>query len=283
MKSKQKRNKTSRLTMAQTSDRHRLYQTAVQDPQSEVPLIARIYKKLRGRPPLSLREDFCGTAYLSVQWCKSNSERTAIGVDLCEETLRWGEEHNVRPAGPSIARRVSLVHGNVLSTRTAPVDLACAFNFSYNCFKSRATLLEYLEAVRRGLKPDGMLVMDVYGGTEAMDVTEEERDVEGENFSYVWEQEKFDPITHDMLCHIHFNFSDGSRLDKAFSYDWRLWTLPELRELLTEAGFSKIHVFWEVFKQGDKDSEYLESTGRYKEVSEVENQESWVSYVFAER
>jgi hypothetical protein len=30
-----------------------------------------------------------------------------------------------------------------------------------------------------------------------------------------------------LVCHIHFDFEDGSRLERAFSYDWRLWSLPE--------------------------------------------------------
>ena len=48
-----------------------------------------------------------------------------------------------------------------------------------------------------------------------------------------------------MLCHIHFSFPDGSKIKKAFTYDWRLWTLPEIRELLLEAGFQRATVYWE--------------------------------------
>jgi len=32
-------------------------------------------------------------------------------------------------------------------------------------------------------------------------------------------------------------------LDRAFSYYWRMWTLPELQELLQEAGFVKVTVY----------------------------------------
>lgn len=31
------------------------------------------------------------------------------------------------------------------------------------------------------------------------------------------------------------------------AYDWRLWTLPEIRELLGEAGFSRSDVYWESY------------------------------------
>ncbi len=268
--------------MAEQADRHILYQKSVQDPQTEVELLEKKFKKLRGNKPMSLREDFCGTAFLSVHWCASHKRRTAVGVDLCADTLEWGRVHNVEPAGKKVAQRVQLIRGDVLNTHTDPVDLICAFNFSYNGFKTRDQLRTYFEAVRRNLNDQGVLVMDVYGGAEAIDSVVEDREVDDEDFTYVWEQERFNPITHETTCHIHFEFQDGSRLDRAFTYEWRLWTLPELRELLIEAGFTKLHVFWEEFEDTGDDSEYLEGTGRYVEVTEVENQESWICYLMAE-
>lgn len=270
-------------SMAELADRHVLYQKSVQDPKTEVELLQKKFKKLRGEKPMSLREDFCGTAFLSAYWCASHKRRTAVGVDLCADTLEWGRVHNVEPAGKKVAQRLQLIRGDVLQTHTEPVDLTCAFNFSYNGFKTRAQLRAYFEAARRSLNERGILVMDVYGGAEAIDSVVEDREVDDEDFTYVWEQERFNPITHETTCHIHFEFQDGSRMDRAFTYEWRLWTLPELRELLTEAGFSKIHVFWEEFEDSDEDSEYLEGTGRYVEVTEVENQESWICYLMAEK
>ncbi len=43
----------------------------------------------------------------------------------------------------------------------------------------------------------------------------------------------------ETLCHIDFKFEDGSVQKRAFSYDWRLWILPEIREVLAEAGFRR--------------------------------------------
>ncbi len=268
-------------SMGQQADRHMLYQQSVQDPGTEIELLTEKFVQLRARTPLSFREDFCGTAYLAVAWCKSDPHRTAFGVDWDRETLEWGRVHNLEPAGDDVARRVTLIQGDVLDTETPPVDLVCAFNFSYNGFKRREDLLAYFRAAHRALKSDGILAMDVYGGTEAIDVLEEEREIEGSDISYVWDQAKFDPITHHTVCHIHFDFPDGSRLERAFSYEWRLWSLPELRELLAEAGFSRTRVYWEEFEDTD-DDEYLEGTGRYVESTEVENQESWIAYLFAE-
>ena len=263
-------------------DRHDLYQKSVQDPETEINLMVEKYQKIRGRAPVSFREDFCGTAFLSVEWCKSNPENTAIGVDLCTETLEWGRQHNLEPAGKDISDRVTLVNANVLDVKEPQVDISCAFNFSYCIFKDRDTLRGYFEAAHKSLNQDGVFVMDIFGGSDAMDAMEEDREVDEEDFVYIWDQEKFNPVTNEIICNIHFQLADGTRLDQAFRYDWRLWSIPEVTELLKEAGFSAVHVYWEKFEDTDDDDEYLEGTGEYIEVTDVENQESWVSYIFAE-
>jgi len=269
-------------TQAQLADIHDLYQESVQAPEADVEFFIETYNKLRHKKPLIMREDFCGTALLSVKWCESDRERTAIGIDLDQPTLDWGHEHNIATATGDMAHRVKLVHANVLDDIDDKADITCALNFSYNIFKTRDELRAYFEAARRGLKKDGMLILDMFGGTETMDELEEERDVDDEDFTYVWDQHKFNPITHDILCYIHFNFPDGSGIRKAFTYDWRLWTIPEITELLQEAGFSKVRVFWEEFVEDEDDEDELEGTGNYFETTEEENQESWVNYIVAD-
>jgi len=275
--------KKKKPTMADTADLHELYEKSVQSPEADIEFFINTYKALRGREPLDMREDFCGTGYLSVEWCKSHPQRRAQGIDLDRPTLDWGLVHNVEPAGPDVASRVELVEKNVLDTTDFRADITCACNFSYNIFKTREALREYFEAAHKGLKEDGLFIMDVFGGTETMDILEEERDVDDEDFTYVWDQDKFNPITNEILCYIHFNFPDGSEIRKAFTYDWRLWQLPELSELLKEAGFNKVRVYWEEFVDDEDDPDELEGTGEYFEATEVENQESWVNYIVAEK
>lgn len=280
---KQNRN-TPSSSRAQSADIHDLYQQSVQAPEADIEFFTETYEQLRGKKPLTMREDFCGTALLSVEWCQSDPERLAFGIDLSEETLDWGREHNIIPAGESVAQRITLRHGNVLDPVEEKVDITCALNFSYCIFKTRDLLRQYFENARAGLAPDGILVLDLFGGTETIDILEEERDVDDADFTYVWDQDRYNPITNEILCYIHFNFPDGSKLERAFTYDWRLWTIPEVREILTEAGFSKVHVYWEEFEESDdEDDDELEGTGRYQDVEEVENQESWVIYIVAER
>ena len=52
-------------------------------------------------------------------------------------------------------------------------------------------------------------------------------------------------------------------MNKAFTYDWRYWSLPELTELLKEAGFADAQVFWD--KSNDNDTENYQPTRRAHE------------------
>ena len=51
-------------SMAAKADRHELYELSVQAPETDAATLAKLYKKLRKRHAMSLREDFCGTALL---------------------------------------------------------------------------------------------------------------------------------------------------------------------------------------------------------------------------
>ena len=99
-------------------DKHRLYQAAVQGPEGDIELFEGIYRGHRDRPPLALREDFCGTALFSVQWALTRPDRTALAIDLDAETLEWGRRNNLAAAGEAAAR-VTLVRADVRQVRRA--------------------------------------------------------------------------------------------------------------------------------------------------------------------
>lgn len=271
--------------MADTADRHILYQMSVQAAETEVEFFEDRFKELRGRTPQIMREDFCGTALLSVEWTKRGKKRQAIGVDICEDTLAWGVEHNLKPAGEDVESRIQLINENVVDVETDPADLICAMNFSYCVFKTRPAMINYFKNALNGLKDDGLLFLDLLGGTNTIDVCEEEREIEDSDITYVWEQAEFNPINNHMQCFIHFDFPDGSRIENAFEYNWRLWSIPELQEMLIDAGFSRVNVYWEEFEEDedDPDNDYLVGTGNYRKVTEVEQQESWLAYIVAEK
>lgn len=257
-------------TQAQRADRYVLYQEAVQDPEGDVPRLLRMYDRHFARAPMRLREDFCGSALLACAWVRHRRHHEATGIDLDPEPLAWGREHNLVRLDPEQQRRVRLVQDDVLQARVGPADVIAAFNFSYSVFKQRSQLLRYFRRARAGLAPEGIFVLDVYGGPEAQERRAETREYDG--FDYVWDQDLFDPISHHTRCLIHFEFRDGSRLRRAFEYDWRLWMLPELRDVLQEAGFDAVEVYWEGTERG-------EPNGVFRVRKHAEDDPAWVAYV----
>lgn len=255
----------------QTADRHRLYQASVQAPEADIEFFDSVYREHRGAAARDLREDFCGTALLSLTWVESGKRRRALGVDLDAATLEWGRAHNLAAVDEATRKRVRLVQADVRSVKRPKVDVACAMNFSFCVLKTRGELEAYLRAAFEGLRKAGVLVLELYGGTEAIVPIKERREVR--DFVYTWEQETFNPINRHTRCHIHFELPGGKRVERAFSYDWRLWTIPELREALSAVGFASSGVYWETVNDDG------EGTGEYVRTESQENQEGWLVYV----
>jgi len=252
---------------ARNSDRHDLYQRSVQAPEFEVEFFDKTFRKLRKRRPMSMREDFCGTALLCGHWVDSHKGRTALGVDIDPEVLAWGEENNLAPFGEP-GNRVRLAQRDVRQVTREKFDFVNAMNFSYWIFQQRQEMLRYFKAVRKSLVKDGIFFMDMYGGWESQEVMEEKRKIDG-GFTYVWDQHSFDPMTNEVVNYIHFRFKDGSQMKRAFKYVWRCWSMVEIRELLEEAGFRKLHIYWDV------------ADGSFRERKKVENQPGWLAYIAA--
>ncbi len=275
-KGKSKKKKKSYKLTAATADKHILYQNSVQDPDSDIKFIDRVFKKERGRKPRSLREDFCGTALMCAAWVKGKrgAKRRATGIDLDRPTLEWGITHNLDPIGED-AERITLLRQNVLDPVESKVDVSAAFNFSYCIFKTRDAMREYCVAARKGLKPNGAFFLDIHGGSE--NTIEIEEETEHKNFTYVWDQQPYDAINGESVRYIHFRFPDGTAIERAFKYDWRFWTIRELREILCEAGFRRVDIYWE----GSDDEG--EGNGIFRKVKKADQEESWIAYVVAWR
>ena len=115
---------------------------------------------------------------------------------------------------------------------------------------------------------------DMFGGPEAQEETKEKTKHKKHGFSYIWHQARFHPVTNFIRCHIHFHFKDGSKIKKAFTYEWRLWSIPEIRDLLLEAGFSEVEVYWE-----GTDKETGEGNGIYHKRDHAVDDPAWVVYI----
>lgn len=278
-KSKRKQAKRKRgKTMADKADKFDLYQQSVQHADHEVQFFDQAYKEEYKRKPASLREDFCGTFAVCCEWVKLGKKREAIGVDLCPETLQWGKDNNLAELSNSEQKRVTILEQDVREKNKPKVDVLAAQNFSFWIFKTRPEVIKYFKIARANLNDEGIMVMDMMGGGGCY--TEEHTDkrtiVKGKKgFKYHWEQARFNPVTADCSFYISFKFPDGSKLRRAFGYHWRFWTIPEVREMLAEAGFSASYVYWE---EEDEDGE---DTGEWRKAAEAPSHESWVAYIVA--
>lgn len=275
-KDKRKTNKQNKQSMADMADRHVLYEESVQCVEAEIDFVDETFKQLRGRTAKHLREDFCGTGNTSCEWVRRRNTNHAIGIDLDSEVLDWGRENKVAALKPAQAKRIELRNEDVLKAETDAMDIVLAMNFSYWLFEQRPLLQQYFERVRAALTDDGILFLDAFGGYDAPRVLKER--TKFKTHTYIWEQAAFNPVNNHMRCHIHFKMKDGSKLEKAFSYEWRLWSLPEIRELLLDAGFSKATVYW----QGD-DEETGEGDGEFYPTEEGEADAGWLAYIVAEK
>ncbi len=264
---KRSSSKRSSQTLAHGADKYALYERAVQDPPSTRELIEEIYKSRRNRAPRSLREDFCGTAALCVDWVLSKKDRRALGIDIDPAPLGYARRRKLPSLSESQRQRLRLVQQDVLVPDDQLHDVVVAFNFSYWTFHKRSDLLRYFLNAHAGLNKSGLFLLDLHGGPDAQYELEEATD--HEDFTYVWQQDIFDPIGNSTRCHISFSFPDDSRLDKAFTYDWRLWNLGELRDILHEAGFKRVDTWW------DGDDDLL------RPMKSATNNVSWVAYLAA--
>jgi hypothetical protein len=262
--------------IASQANRHHLYQESVQDTAAEIDFVEETWQKLRSRPAELLREDFCGSANTACEWIRRDPQHYAIGIDLDAEVLEWGRHNNLERLDDDQYDRITLLQENVLDTQPELADIVLAMNFSYYLFLERFDMLRYFRGVHASLLDDGIFFLDAYGGYDAPRELQEERECDG--FTYIWDQESFNPIDSLMTCHIHFEFPDKSRMERAFTYHWRLWTLPEIRELLAEAGFTEVTVYWE---GTDEDSN--EGNGIYEPTQKGDADPGWVCYIVAEK
>jgi cyclopropane fatty-acyl-phospholipid synthase-like methyltransferase len=261
--------KNRRLT-AMTADKYRLYEESVQGVEADEEFIKNTFKKLFQRPAKSLKEDFSGTALLAVEWVKAKKGRTAIAVDLDEEVIEWARVNRREALPTKVRTALTLMQEDVRVVHEPRVDVVAALNFSYWVFKVRTQLLNYLKNCYRSLNDQGIVVLDVFSGSEAAEVKEEQR--EYDRFTYVWDQESYNPVTANLIAKIHFHFNDGSKMENAFVYDWRVWSVAELMELLVEAGFEA-----KFFYRASDDEGGL--TGETEETTQIEDDLTWLAFV----
>lgn len=274
---KKKKFKNGQPMTSADFDKYDYYRRSVQSPDTDVIFLQEVYQELRNKKPKILREDFCGTYSILCEWVKLNSSHWGVGVDLDSEPTNYGRQNNWSQLKPSQQDRIKVLNENVLSSGLPQADIIAAMNFSYFIFKKREVMKKYFANTYSALNKNGLFIIDCFGGQACQEPNEEE--TVHKNFSYFWDQQSFDPITNHALFHIHFKLKgEGSKRKNVFTYDWRLWSIPELKDLMEEVGFQQTHVYWEgTTKSGDGNGEFtrMESTD--------EECEAWVAYIVGEK
>ncbi len=215
-------------------DKYKLYSQAVQSADGDVEFFANTYKELRGRAGRVLREDFCGTFMLSCEWVKMHRENRAYGIDIDREPIDYGNKNYLPKLSESQQSRLSIIEKSVLDNSLPRVDISVAMNFSYFLFKERNLLKAYFTNVYEHLHRDGIFILDIFGGTQCHQAIQDR--TEKGKFVYYWDQKGFDPITGYADFSIHFKVGK-KKYNDVFTYDWRMWSIPEVRDILLEVGF----------------------------------------------
>ncbi len=218
-----------------TLSKHDLYELCVQSPKDLVPLIRAIH----GEDPRVLGEDFAGTSALSHLWVQRD-DCSAIAVDLENEALSFRDDH------PRVAK-----HQCDVREISTPIDVLFVGNFSIGYLHTRAELVEYLSHARKRLEGSGgVFICDTYGGESAYTLGGVHRAHPmpgGKLCRYTWEQHQADPTTGMVTNLIHFRIERAGVIEEelfdAFIYEWRLWSIPELRDAMSDAGFSQTDVY----------------------------------------
>ncbi|PWA90776.1 S-adenosyl-L-methionine-dependent methyltransferases superfamily protein [Artemisia annua] len=265
-----------------------LYQQSVQSPKGDISYLQMFFLTYVGgraplhlqedfcgtallRAPLHLQEDFCGTALLSTEWLRSDLRRTSVGLDFDLDALDWCIENNVN--------KVGLIY--LLESSSTMVT-----SYNHKKLNCRHELVSYFKHALNALsKKGGIFVMDLYGGTSSECELKMQRKFP--NFTYTWEQAGFDIIQRKTRISLHYTLLNHQKkkLRHAFSYSWRLWSLPEIKDCMEEAGFRSVH-FWIRQMPDSENIKSMEGFGsardiKYEEVTSFQQQDSWNAYIVA--
>lgn len=225
--------------------KHDLYELCVLGPEQLVPLLVAIH----GGEPLTLAEDFAGTAALCDHWVAQSPKHTAIAVDQDPQTLAYHPTHQ------QVTKIATSVLDRALCAPEIPrADVLHAGNFSIGYLHSRHDLLAYLHLARQRLAAGGVFLCDIYSGEGSFapcEIHREHRIPDGphkaKRVRYTWEQRDADPTTGMVTNVLHFRVEHAGKIEaefeEAFIYHWRLWSIPELRDAMLDAGFTTTQVY----------------------------------------
>lgn len=278
-----KRRATTATTPAAPS-RWRLYEHCVQNIPMTLRMIEAMHAAGARGAARVLHEDFSGSAAFAHAWCRSSTKRSALAIDMDPEAHADGQRH------PRLTRLTADV--SHLPTRLpvpSKADVVYAGNFATCELHQRAELVSYLARARQRLTPKGVFVCDLYAGPGAWRTGDTRvihpplTELPRCSIRYTWHQREADLVNNLVANSIDFEVLNARgvaihEILNAFTYQWRLWSIPEMRDAMEEAGFREVDVYPDAPEAVDADGvAYLSP------VDFMETKSSAVVYVCARR
>jgi SAM-dependent methyltransferase len=247
------------MEQASTPSKYELYQTSVQNVKKEVEFFKKQYRLIFNKIPTTFREDFCGTALLSCEWVKGNVLNSAVGIDLDQETLEWGIKNNVNNLN-SGSERIKLIKQDVLEEYDTKekFDIICSLNYSHFLLPKRKQLLKYFSNVVKNLESKGVYIIDFYGGSHIF-VDHKYQHNKTSNF-YEFSGKQMNILNNQSKCSLNYKIKKN-KYKPFFSFDFRIYSIIELREAMEEVGFNQFKLFIKEIND-DEEDDYAE----YEEV-----------------
>lgn len=229
--------------------RWRLYEHCVQNIPMTLRMVDAMHAAASRTPARLLHEDFSGSAAFAHAWCKSSPKRAALAIDMDPEAHAEAAPH------PRLARLAAdLTRLPRKLPAPSKADVIYAGNFATCELHTRDALIAYLARARQRLAPKGVFVCDLYAGPGAWRIGETRvihpplPELPRYRVQYTWRQREADLITGMVANEIDFELLNSKsvavhELVNAFTYRWRLWSIPELREAMAQAGFADVDIY----------------------------------------
>jgi predicted RNA methylase len=271
-----------RESQASFNLRHDLYELAVTNALPMAGFLFAVHQNGAPRPPVALREDFSGTAALARGWLALNARHRAIAVDRDKRVLHRAIEvlgsaiTSMRFTTRAADVLATNDRADILAATNFPLgyfhsrtDLLTYLRHARRCTNKHGIFVADLyggsNALDLGITSRRVLGPRPWGSDQAIGSApgttpksssrRKARATQRANAAallYHWEQAAANPTNNLVTNHIHFElpprsaFNATSRtrhIRNAFTYHWRLWSIPELRDAMLDAGFARVEIY----------------------------------------
>ena len=269
-------------------EKYGLYRETVYHPDKDnVIQLNNLFRALKGRDARVLREDFCGIFDLSTLWVDYNNTNKAICVDVDSEPIEWGKNHTTVKMNSNKWNRVDIRNDDCryVDVKDTSVDISIVGNWSQQILVKRSDMLAYFKNVYDSLKDDGIFMLGGVNDLEyEIEPYIEHRAIPFNNksYKYTFEIQGTCPYTHLGMCKIHFALDNKNATP--FVYPWRVWTVAEYLDILSEVGFEKANIMAQIVDEDDLCEGFYKGDGFYPiEVMETGDDNPFDPIVVAEK